>query len=454
MKTCLTIPSRKPACLVEHVMVMLFHDIAAIFLTFTIVSWITDRMLAFLNSRRVRRQGRRIRRNLVYIFGIVCGRVALAIIKGLKIFGYVLAKVQDALRGLVLYVAEGNLVVVKLCLAVGDMDVEVGDEDYGKKTKKEEVKEGASHSSAVVEAAVKPALKVTFKPALKPTVKPTIKTRSTARLRVETSLEDNPNRNWSNEHGNLSPQRLRVKTSLEDNSNRNWSNEHGNLSPGSSPTARSTSSIHTVRPIHCAADLTRPLRCERPDSSRMKSLARPGPSGSSSLIPRSVLYMPKGSERTSSEPPIMSSAYREYWRTRAHLDYRGALLGPYPSDAASVSTFGESVVRTPSTSTSSDGGIDTPCASSNSSGGVHTPSPTRSSDSGDSLGRGVQAPTSTSSPESEVTAIHTPPSAGSPDSGDSSRPSTPDSASPSDSNETVIRTPSPEFTSCRLSHGF
>lgn len=60
-------------------------------------------------------------------------------------------------------------------------------------------------------------------------------------------LDDDPNRNWSNEHGNLSPEqatlpkvrsgnergRLTNTKTLDDDPNRNWSNEHGNLIPES-----------------------------------------------------------------------------------------------------------------------------------------------------------------------------------------------------------------------------
>lgn len=69
------------------------------------------------------------------------------------------------------------------------------------------------------------------------------------------SLDEDANRNWSNEHGNLSPKPLRsfkfsagdlrrrpaIAKVLDADSNRNWSNEHGNLSPKSLSPTESTS---------------------------------------------------------------------------------------------------------------------------------------------------------------------------------------------------------------------
>jgi hypothetical protein len=416
MKTYLIISSRKPTCIVEHVMVMLFHDIAAIFLTFTILNWIFDFIwYRILGSRWICRWSRRLRRRPVSKLGIVCARIGLVSLRILEGLIYVLAKAQDVLRVLAFYIARGNLIVVDFCLAFDCVDIEDEGAEDVKKIKKKEVKKEASHSSAVVEAAVKTAVESSPKSALKPA----IETRSRiARLRVGTSLEDNPNRNWSN--------------------------EHGNLSPGSSPAARSTSSTHTVRPARIT-DFTRPLRCERPNFSRMNDIAGPGPSGLSSSSSSSAVCKSEGSGTTLSEPKFDRTAYEEYL-TRRVTFFRRAVRGPYSSDATSVSTPGERIVRTPSTSSSSIGNIDTPIASSSSSESVHTPSPIRSSDSGDSSGRGVMTPTSTSPPELEVMIIDTPPSTSSINSGDSSRPSTPDSASSSDSDETVIRTPSPLFT--------
>jgi hypothetical protein len=417
MKAYLTTPSRRPTCLVEHVMVMLFHDIAAIFLTFVILNWIFNfiwfRILGSRQIRRWSRRLRRLRRRPVSKLGIVCARVGLVSISILEGLVYVLAKAQDVLRILAFYIARGNLIVIDFCISFDRVDIEVEDAGNVKKTEKEEVKEETSHSSAVVETAVKstakPSLKVTFKSPSKPAGKSAFKTRSRAAgISLETGLEDNPNRNWSN--------------------------EHGNLSSGSTPTARSTSSTHTVRPARIT-DPTRPLRCERPNSSRMKNLAGPGPSDLSSSSSASAAYKSENSQTTFSELKFDRTAYEEYLRTRAPLEFRRAVF------AASVSSAGGRVVRTPSTSPSSDGGVNTPSTSS-SSGGVHTPSSTRSPDSEDSSSRGVLTPTSTPS-ESEVMAIYTPPSIGSSDFGDSSRPGTPDSASPSDSDETVIRTPSP-----------
>lgn len=71
------------------------------------------------------------------------------------------------------------------------------------------------------------------------------------------SLDEDANRNWSNEHGNLSPKlattyrptssgnlhRLSVIAKvLDSDSNRSWSNEHGNLSPESLSPNESSSS--------------------------------------------------------------------------------------------------------------------------------------------------------------------------------------------------------------------
>jgi hypothetical protein len=414
MKAYITIPSRRPTSLVEHVMVMLFHDIAAIFLTFVIFNWIFNfiwfRILGSRRFRRWSRRLRRLRRRPVSKLGVVCARIGLVSISILEGLVYVLARAQDVLRILAFYIARGNLIVIDFCLAFDCVDIEGEGAQDVKKTKKKEIKEEASHGSAVVEATVKTAVDSSPKPALKSALKPAIKTRSrTARLRVETSLEDNPNRNWSN--------------------------EHGNLSPGSSPTARSTSSTHTVRPARIT-DPTRPLRCERPNSSRMKDLTGPGPSGLSSPSSSSAAYKSENSQTTFSDLKFDRTAYEEYSRTRASLEIRRAVF------AASVSTSGGRAVHTPSTSPSSDGGVNTPSTSS-SSGGVHTPSSTRSPDSEVSSSIGVLTPTSTTPSGSEAMAIHTPPSIGSSDFGDSSRPGTPDSVSSSDSDETVIHTPSP-----------
>jgi hypothetical protein len=418
MKAYITIPSRRPTCLVEHVMVMLFHDIAAIFLTFVILNWIFNfiwfRILGSRQIRRWSRRLRRLRRRPVSKLGIVCARVGLVSISILEGLVYVLARAQDVLRILAFYIARGNLIVIDFCISFDRVDIEGEGAEDVKETKKKEVKGEARHSSAFVEAAVKstakPSLKVTFESPSKPAVKSGFKTRSRAA-------------------------EIHLKTSLEDNPDRNWSNEHGNLSPGSSPTAHSTSSTHTVRPTRIA-DPTRPLRCERPNSSRMKHLTGPSPSGLSSPSSASAAYKPDCSETTFSDLKFDHTAYEEYSRTRASLEFRRAVF------AASVSSAGGRAVRTPSTSPSSDGDVNTPSTSS-SSGGVHTPSSTCIPESGSSSSRGVLTSMSTSSSESEVMAIHTPPSTDSPGSEDSSRSGTPDSVSPSDSDETVIRTPSP-----------
>lgn len=73
------------------------------------------------------------------------------------------------------------------------------------------------------------------------------------------SLDEDANRNWSNEHGNLSPKlammygpistgnlrhRSAIAKVLDADSNRNWSNEHGNLSSESLSPTESTSGNH------------------------------------------------------------------------------------------------------------------------------------------------------------------------------------------------------------------
>jgi hypothetical protein len=214
--------------------------------------------------------------------------------------------------------------------------------------------------------------------------------------------------------------RLRVETSLEDDSNRNWSNEHGNLSPESSPVARSVRRTPSIRVC-------------RSSSNRVKPVAVSGPLDTSG-------------------PPehLTLKEYMEWCAVRGIRisEADGLYTGSVPAPESGI-------IHTPSASSSSSNPFDTPAASSSSSGGIHTPSTsssssssgirtptsTRSPDSGSTSCRGTLTPTSSSGSRSTV--IHTPTSTRTPDSGDSSRPGTPDSSSSSGLDSTIVRTPSP-----------
>jgi hypothetical protein len=193
--------------------------------------------------------------------------------------------------------------------------------------------------------------------------------------------------------------RLRVETSLEDDSNRNWSNEHGNLSsPESSPVARSVRHTPSIRVC-------------RPSPNRVNTVAASVPSERFTYeeymewcAVRGIRISGADGLYTGSVPAPVSGVI--------HTPSAGSSsLNPFDTPAASSSSSGG--IRTPSSTSNTDSrstsysGTLTPTSSSGSrSTVIHTPTSTRSLDSGDSSRPGT--PDSSSSSGSDSTIIRTP----------------------------------------------
>jgi hypothetical protein len=372
--------SEVPPCLVRDVMLSLFHNIGAIFLLFTLINWILDSIFGvILSSRWVRRRSRSIRRDI----GPICTLGVLAlefigevVILAFKVIFFTVTMAKDTISSILVSIAATIKDVLEIFIAIMTVITNEEDTDDGRQKEEKKEKEKTSHTSA----------------------SSSVWTRGRAeRLRVETSLYDDSNRNWSNEHGNLS-------------------------SPESSPVARSVRHIPSVRIC-------------RPSPNRVKPVAVSG-----------ILNLSAPSERLT---------YEEYMEWCSVRGIRRGGFGAGGPGTASVSGSSSSGINTPSTSSSSSNPFDTPSASSSSSGGIRTPSATSSSSSssictptstrsrtsGSTSSRDNLTPTSSSGSQSTV--IHTPTSTRTSGFGDSSRPGTPDSASSSGSDSTVIRTPSP-----------
>jgi hypothetical protein len=192
--------------------------------------------------------------------------------------------------------------------------------------------------------------------------------------------------------------RLRVETSLEDDSNRNWSNEHGNLSPESSPVARS------VR-------RTPSIRVYRPSPSRVNPVA--------ASVPSERLTYEEYMERCAVRGIRISGADGVYTGSVPapdsgviHTPSAGSSsLDPFDTPSAGSSSSGgirtPSSTRSPTSEITSCRGTLTPTSSSGSQSTViHTPTSTRTTNSGDSSRPGT--PDSSSSSGSDSTVIRTP----------------------------------------------
>jgi hypothetical protein len=376
-------------------MLSLFHNIAAIFLLFTVVNWVLDRMLySVLISRWLRTRSRRIRRSpadalevagevvsevVVLVFTLV-GQIAvlaLGIASGGGI--YMATNVKDVITEVLVYIATNVKAAMEMIIYVMAPDNEEEDARQRCRTTLADVERNERHTPAVVKTERRAGGRA-------------------ERLRVETSLEDDPNRNWSNEHGNLS-------------------------SPESSPVARSVRHTPSIRVC-------------RPSPNRVHPVAASGSSDTSAPSERLTYeeYMEWCSVRG-----IRRGSFGAGGLESASTSVSGSLSGGINTPSASSSSLNP--FNTPAASSSSSGGIRTPSASSSSSGGIRTPTSTRSPTSGSTSCRGALTPTSSSGSQSTV--IHTPTSTRTTNSGDSSRPGTPDSTSSSGSDSTVIRTPSP-----------
>jgi hypothetical protein len=424
--------SEIPPCLVRNVMMSLFHNIAAVFLLFKIINWIVDFILGSRWLRRVARQA----------FGVFCEVVVLActfvcevILLASDVVDFVASNIEAGMKGVLVFIARSVKFAIEMILEVMAPDDEEEDAGQRIRTTIADVERNTRYSSAVVE------------------------TRRRAKGRAE---------------------RLRVETSLEDDPNRNWSNEHGNLSPGSSPSTRSTRSTRHTGPTPSA----RSTGPNRQHLGTPVTLAGIGPSGlassSTSAKPstafttsfsgiigsdvRDALRVPGSTHYyfPGRSPSPGHLSYEEYMEWCSVRGIRRGGFGDGGSGTASVSTAESAGIHTPSANSSSLNPFDAPAASSSSSDGictpsssscspnaittpsassastafVHTPASTRTLDSGDSSRPGT--PDSASSSASESTVIHTPPSAGI-----RSGRGTPDSTSSSGSESTVIRTPSP-----------
>lgn len=308
-----------------------------------------------------------------------------------------------------------------------------------------------------------------------------------------------------------------LKTSLDEDSNRNWSNEHGNLSPGSTPPRRSTrlsypSPSLSPSPTNVPGSPSIQISCSNPEDppgSGTGSEASSSTSFPAALTPSSTAFESAGHDSnlsTSSNmlhtPSVISSDNAgiytpsnttssntgeiytlnasattsttgviytppdseltidlkdlEWCATARYADTisgsKGSVTGLGGTgtggyDSTHMDAYisgGLSMLYTPSTDTT-DGevpmDIDAPSASS--PDGVHTPSSSpsasiKTSSASSSLSNPLDTPCASSSPSD---AIATPYSTSSTDSEDESPPGTPTSTSSSGSDSTVIYTP-------------
>ena len=174
-----------------------------------------------------------------------------------------------------------------------------------------------------------------------------------------------------------------LKTDLENDSNRNWSNEHGNLSPKSSPSRRLTQIYDS--------DLLYPSPFVEVSHSGPKS---PPSSGSGSTIhtPTSTTSPSTGEIYTPNASDMASASSSEGGQT--------------PSASSSSSSSSSGGIKTPSESSASSDPVNMPSASGSPSGGVRTPPSTSDTDSEDGSLPGT--PTSTSPSGSISTGVDTP----------------------------------------------
>jgi hypothetical protein len=326
-----------------------------------------------LNSRWIRRAARQALGVFCEVVVPACRFVCEVILLVSDVVDFVASNIEAGMKGMLVSIATNVKFAMEMILEVMAPDDEDEEAEQRCRTTIADVERNSRYSSAVVE------------------------TRRRAKGRAE---------------------RLRVETSLEDDPNRNWSNEHGNLSPESSPHTRSFRVLQPpyrrVRDLvasgHASSSYSaKPSTASKSDASDVKDVLS---------VPRSATFertwscSPKWSDSTFSGGILTPLETRpmtdeEYM---AWCSVGGIIRGGFGAglDSTSVSTPGLKVVHTPTASSSSSEAIDTPSSSASSRGGVNTPASTRT-----------------------------------PDSEDSSRPDTPDSTSSSGSESTVIRTPSP-----------
>ncbi|KEQ72793.1 hypothetical protein M436DRAFT_82072 [Aureobasidium namibiae CBS 147.97] len=261
-----------------------------------------------------------------------------------------------------------------------------------------------------------------------------------------------------------------LKTDLENDSNRNWSNEHGNLSPGASP--------HRSSRLYYPSPGPSPSHRNSPGSPRSVQVSHPSPrdppgsgtgSGVSSSNSSSAVYIPSSTASASSgynivmhTPSSTTSSSRRAIYTPSSTTSSGTTVNYTPGasgngiggtgtgdyDSSHMGAYSKSgslsILYTPCTDTDAGEmsvGTHTPSASESSASKTRTPPSTNNTDSEDESFPGTPTSTSSSGPDSTV--IYTPPRIDGLDNEDAVALGTPDSASSSSSASTSDATPSP-----------
>jgi hypothetical protein len=449
IKKHLTLPTDATStCIVQHVFMSLFHDIAATFLLFTIINWVLDRVLNFFGPRWVRQVWVRVKIRQIRM-GV----------------GLMLGSVRDAMRDILVYIAKSILIFFE------GADTEPGKMDK-KKTMVKEIKKETHHYSTG--------------------------SRSDGRAagsKLKISLEDDSNRNWSNEHGNLSPDfsppirstqphhiirnntsssRILPRPRGRDNSS--WKRPRPNISntPGSgvassksSPTVFTPSSTalatpgssdvpHTPStPVHTPQSTTSPSTVEMhtPESSNGMSFG-----GGFKLTGTELLTYGEYLRVCTSPEHWKAIAWcgdlrlndrnkttkNEWARTLDEADKTWEFI-PDPSVDFGSSDDEDMASVSSSESESESDSVDARFKALFSSRPCYTPPPSASDTESEGESR-RGTPTSTSSSGSGLMVVHTPPASPDLDSADESDPGTPSSTSSSGSTSTVIYTPPPMRT--------